>query len=114
MKRTIAVFTLALMFVAVALAHGNEKHIMGTVAGIGENSITVETIAKKAVTVIVNSRTIFEKSGSSAMLKELKVGDRVVIHADQSGNKLVARKVQFGATKAKGEMQGMKGMDHRH
>ncbi len=43
MKRTVAVFALALALSAIAFAHGNEKHVMGTVTSISDNSITVET-----------------------------------------------------------------------
>ena len=74
---------------------------------ISENSITVETTAKKPVTVEVSDKTKFEKSGSPATLKELKVGDKVVVHADSVGDKLVASEVNFGMTK---KMQPMKGM----
>lgn len=114
MRRTIAVVTLLLAFTGLALAHGKEKHIMGTVTGIGDNSITVETAAKQSFTVNVNDKTKFEKSGSAATVKELRVGDKVVISADQDGDKLVASQVRFGAMKAKQSLQGMKGMDHKH
>jgi hypothetical protein len=112
MKRAIAVVTLLFTLSLPGLAHGKEKHVMGAVTNITENSITVETTAKKSVTVEVNDKTEFEKSGSPATLKDLKVGDKVVIHADVSDNKLIAHEVQFGA-KAKSSMEGMKGMDHK-
>src|ERR1700675_2807462 len=108
MKRTVAVVTLLLALSLTALAHGNEKHVMGTVTNISDTSITVETTAKKSVTVEVNGKTKFEKSGSPATLKDLKVGDKVVVHADVSDKKFVANDVHFGA-KAK-SMEGMKGM----
>src|SRR6266496_2815626 len=109
MKRTIVVVTLLFVLSLGALAHGKEKHVMGTVTNISENSITVETTAKKSVSVEVTDKTKFEKSGSPATIKDLKVGDKVVVHADVSDNKLVANEVQFGA-KAK-SMEGMKGME---
>jgi hypothetical protein len=95
----------------MALAHGNEKHVMGKVTGISDSSITVETTAKKSVTVEVSDKTKFEKSGAAAALKDLKVGDKVVIHARVSGNKLVANEINFGAMKGKQSMEGMKGME---
>ena len=110
MKRAIAVLALLVSFTSLALAHGKEKHVMGTVTGIGQNSITVETTAQKTVTVNVSEKTKFTKSGEPASLNDLKVGDKVVIHAGQSGDKLVATQVQFGATKS---MEGMKGMDKK-
>jgi hypothetical protein len=113
MKRTIAVVTLLFALSVMALAHGKEKHVMGTVASISDSSITVETKDKKSVTVDVTDKTKFEKSGSPATLKDLKVGDRVVVHADVSGDKLVANEVHFGVMKGKQPMEGMKGMDHK-
>jgi hypothetical protein len=116
MKRTVAVITLLFVLSVMALAHGKEKHVMGTVTSISDSSITVETTAKKSVTVDVSDKTKFEKSGAPATLKDLKVGDKVVVHADVSGDKLVANEVHFGAMKGKKSMEGMKrmdGMDHK-
>lgn len=110
MKRTVAVVTLLFVLSVMALAHGKEKHLTGTVTSIAENSITVETTSKKSVTVEVSDKTKFEKSGSPATLKDLKVGDKVVVHADAAGDKLVANEVHFGAKK-KQSMEGMKGME---
>jgi Cu/Ag efflux protein CusF len=111
MKRTAVFFALALALSVIAFAHGNEKHVMGTVTSISDNSITVETTSKKTVTVTLTTATKFQKSGSPAALKDLKVGDKVVIHATGSENKLVASEVRFG-TMSKGCMSGKKGMDH--
>jgi len=113
MKRTIAVVVLLLTLSLMALAHGNEKHVMGTVTHISDNSFTVETTAKKSVTADVSDTTKFEKSGAVATLKDLKVGDKVVIHADGSSGKLVAHEVRFGTMKGKQSTKGMEGMDHK-
>jgi preprotein translocase subunit YajC len=113
MKRTLAAFALMLALSAIAFAHGNEKHVMGTVTSISDNSITVETTSKKEVTVTVSAATKFQKSGSPAALKDLEVGDKVVIHATGPVEKLAATEVRFG-TVTKDNMSGMKGMDHSH
>ncbi len=116
MKRAVAVVALLFVLPLMALAHGNEKHLMGTVTSIGENSITIETTSKKSVTVEVSDKTKFEKRGSAATLKDLKVGDKVVVSADAEGEKLVASQIRFGAKKAKHSMEGMKemeSMDHK-
>ncbi len=111
MKRTIAVVALLFAISVMALGHGNEKHVMGTVTGISDTSITVQSKDKKSVAVDVSDKTKFEKSGAPATLKDLKVGDKVVIHADASGDKLVANEVHFGTMKGKQSMEGMKGME---
>ena len=97
MKRTVAVVTLLFALSVMALAHGKEKHVMGKVTSTSDNSITVETATKQSVAVEVSDKTKFEKSGAAATLKDLKVGDKIVIHADVSGDKLVAHEVHFGA-----------------
>lgn len=114
MRRTIGLLLVVLALGVLGLAHNEEQHILGTVTTITGNSITVETVAKKSVIVRTTDKTQFEKSGSAASLKDLKAGERVVIHADQDGEKLIACEVRFGAMKAKASMDGMKGMDHRH
>jgi hypothetical protein len=44
----------------------------------------------------------------------LKVGDKVVIHADVSGDRLVANEVRLGAkAKSMEGMKGMQGMDQK-
>jgi cell division protein FtsL len=114
MKRTVAVLTLLLALSIMALSHEKGKHVMGTVTSISDSSITVETTAKKSVTVEVNDKTKFEKSSAPATLKDLKVGNKVVIHAGVSGDKLVANEVHFGAkAKSMEGMKGMEGMDHK-
>ena len=49
MKRTLAVVALLFAISIMAFAHGKEKHVMGTVTGISDSSITVETTAKKSL-----------------------------------------------------------------
>ena len=70
MKGAVAVFVLALALSAIALAHGNEKHVMGTVTGISDTSITVETTSQKTVTVSLSAATKFRKGRSPAALKD--------------------------------------------
>ncbi len=80
-----------------AFAHGGGEHIKGKVTAIGENSITIETPAKEAKTVGFDATTKFEKSGVAATVKDLKVGDRVVIDIHEMGDMLHAAVVRFGA-----------------
>lgn len=81
------------------LAHGDEKHILGTVTKISDTEITVETKTKEAVTVKIVAETKFVKSGADATWKDLKVGDRVAIHAKPVGNTLEAHEIRFGTAK---------------
>jgi Domain of unknown function (DUF5666) len=80
----------------VAFAHGTDKHVLGTVTKITDTEITVETQTKEVQVVKIAPDTSFVKSGASATLKDLKVGDRVVIHAKPVGSDLIAHEVRFG------------------
>ena len=91
------VATLAvLMISSFAVAHGSEQHVLGTVSQISNNSITVKTVKGRMVTVDVTGKTEFTQSGTKATLSDLKVGDRVVIHAEKNKDKLEAHTVMFG------------------
>src|SRR5215510_13362253 len=99
MKKQLAILTLVVLFASLAFAHGNEEHIMGTVAKISNTSITVQTTKNEMKEITVTDKTTFENAGSPAKADDLKVGDRVVIHATKNGNKLVAETVKFGTKK---------------
>lgn len=92
----VAAMMAVLMISSFAVAHGNEQHVLGTVSQISGNSITVKTVKGQTVTVDVTGRTEFTKSGTKSALSDLKVGDRVVIHAKQNKGKLEAHTVMFG------------------
>lgn len=102
MQRNMILLLLVSLFTtSLLVAHGNEKHVMGTVTAIGADSISVETTAQQVQTVQVTGQTKFIRSGNPSSINELKVGDRVVIHAKSSGDKLEATEVKSG-TQPKG------------
>jgi hypothetical protein len=103
MKGRIAILIVCLAFVtAGAFAHGDEQHVIGTVASVTKDSITVKTTTNKLVTVAVVPETTFSRNKGGAKLADLNVGDRVVIHAKEpSEGKLVADTVQFSAPATK-------------
>lgn len=86
---------------AALLAHGDEEHVMGTVASMAKDSITVKTGANGLVTVAVVPQTTFTKNKTAAKLADLNVGDRIVIHAKEpTEGTLVADTVQFSTPAA--------------
>jgi len=97
MCRTIVLLLLAGVFCTdVVWAHGNEKHVMGEVKAIAADSISVETTSHQTQAVRITSQTRFVRAGKASGMGELKVGDRVVIHAKQSGDWLEATEVNWG------------------
>jgi hypothetical protein len=100
MTYKLAVLACIMLFANLAFAHGNEKHVIGTVTKVSQGSVTVETTANTLEVTII-SDTKFTKGDSSATPKDLLVGDRVVIHAVPTEHgKLIAHTVQIGVAKA--------------
>jgi hypothetical protein len=96
MKRTLAVTSAVFLFATLAFAHGNEQHVIGTITAINGDVITIQTVDKQTKVVNLSGNTKFTKSGAAASRDDLKVGDRVVIHAQKEGDKLVAHSVALG------------------
>jgi hypothetical protein len=97
MKRGIitAFFVCALM-ASVAFAHGDKKHVMGTLEKINADSVVVKQADGKSVEVKLVSGTMYvSRDGKAAKLSDLAVGDRVVIHATPAGDTLSADEVKF-------------------
>lgn len=90
------------LIAAAAVAHGDEEHVIGTVASVAKDSVTVKTTANALVTVAIVPQTTFTKNKASAKLADLNVGDRVVIHAKEpTEGKLVADTVEFSTAAPK-------------
>ena len=106
MKRMLTLLMGAGLFAGLAFAHGDEQHVMGTVTKITNTAITVEVAAKQGdrqktrVMVNVVAATKFEKMGAPATIKNVKVGDRVVVHAEKKGDQLEAHIIRIGSSVA--------------
>ena len=114
MKLRIMLLSGVLLFGMTSFAHEGNQHVMGTVTAISANSITVRSVGKvgKPTTVSILSSTMFMKSSAHVSLKELKVGDRVVVEAKENkDDKLEAVSVTFGKPQPHSGMGNMPGMD---
>lgn len=99
MKKILTIPVLILLFAFLAYSHGNEEHIIGKVASVSKTSITVHTLKNETKEVAITDKTTFEGENGPAKLEDVKVGDRIVIHADKDGQKLVAHTVRFSSEK---------------
>jgi hypothetical protein len=97
MKQPILLIAMIMFAAASGFAHGNQQHVMGTVTAMTDNSIMVETKTKDHIMVYTMPDTKYENHGTAATFKDLKVGDRVVIHAAKMNDKLMATEVRFGS-----------------
>jgi hypothetical protein len=104
MKKMLATLFMLVLIVSSAYAHNGMEHVMGTIASITENSITVTTIDGKTLTVMATAETKYSRMDTVIALKDIKIGDHVVIHATKKNDKLIAATVQAGT----GRMAGMK------
>jgi hypothetical protein len=94
-KLLAALLGMLLLATTLIWAHGGEKHVMGTVKSTAADSIAVIT-PKGTVTVQINAQTKFLRDGKPSSAADLKVGDRVVIHAKEDHEKLTATEVKSG------------------
>ncbi len=99
-------FTLIALLVltaSVAAAHGDKKHVVGTLEKINADSVTVRTADGKSVEVKLLPSTLYVSrvgnEDKSAQPSDLAVGDRVVVHATPKGETLEANEIKF-STKA--------------
>jgi hypothetical protein len=113
MKQLLSLIASILLVASLAFAHGNEHHVMGTVSNVTDSTITVTTSDGKSVDIALTPQTTFTKNDKTITAKEIKEGDRVVIHAKKNGSKLEATSVRIGGAKSMDQknMHDMKGMD---
>ena len=105
-KLKVQVALLAIVFLVllptIATAHGGEEHVTGTVTKLSDTSVTVKTTAGKTVEVAFDAKmTTYERAKKPIQKTDIKVGDRVVIHAMEVDEKLVAHSIEIGAATAK-------------
>jgi len=100
--RRILLLALAPMLLSlIALAHDGMEHVRGTVAKVSDQSVTVTTAAGKAVEVMLDSQTTYTRADKPIQKSDLKVGDRVLIHAAEQGSTLTAHTVAVGVSAKK-------------
>ncbi len=102
MKKIFGTTVLAGFVAAVALAHGGAEHVIGFARAINADSVTVENAKHQMITVMLRPTTEVKKSGAMVKIGDLKVGERVVIHAEPNkAGKLEAEEIEFGPAPAK-------------
>ena len=101
MKTCILILLGITLLSSSVVAQDVERHVVGTVLLISESSITVETKAKVKTVVSALPQTRFLKAGSVRTIKDLKVGDHVLILAHKTAKGLQAQAVLIGGPKTK-------------
>lgn len=101
MKYVFAVVLTFAMLASIAYAHGGMIHVMGTVSAKTDSSITVTTTDGKTQHVVLTEATKYARMETAISLKDVRLGDNVVIHATKKGDQLIAVEVKVGAAKMK-------------
>jgi hypothetical protein len=82
-RALVAIWALAALALlpTTVFVHSGEEHVTGTVTKISDTSVTVKTTAGKAVEVGFDAKTTFAQAKKPVQKSDIKVGDRIVIHA---------------------------------
>jgi len=92
---------LAVLMAVPAFAHGDKKHVIGTIEKISPDSVIVKTQDGKSVEVKLAPTTVYvTKDGKPAKFADVAAGQRVVIHATPKGTELIADEVKFATAGA--------------
>jgi hypothetical protein len=107
MKRRVFTLLLSFLFLGITVsAHGDKKHVIGTIEKLNSGSVTVKTRDGKSVQVKLVPATVYvvrvATADKPAALSDLAVGENVVIHATPKGDDLEADEVRFSTARASG------------
>jgi Tfp pilus assembly protein PilW len=95
MKRISAtVFALSIAWSGLAYAHGDAPHILGTVVSSTDTAIVVKTKTGNE-TVMIDASTKVMRGKKAAALKDVKPGDRVVVHSMKHGDQVMAEEIDL-------------------
>jgi Domain of unknown function (DUF5666) len=93
--RTLMAALLLATISLLAHAHEGMIHVMGTAMALTDKSLTVKTTDERIVQITLLESTTYESGSTPLTRKDLRVGDRVVIHAVKTDGSLQAHEVRF-------------------
>src|SRR4051812_32405835 len=102
--RLLMCVALIALVASVVSAHGDKKHVTGTVEKINADSVVVKTTDGKSVEVKLAPSTVYVSRVGNvdkpASMSDLAVGSRVAIHATPKGEALEAEQIKFSPAHA--------------
>jgi hypothetical protein len=96
MKKLASILFATVLLGALAFAHGNLAHVLGTVVAVTDHSVSVKIADGTVKEVAYDGETHFFKGSAAATAKDILVGSRVAIHAHQNGDKFHAAEIKIG------------------
>ena len=106
MKKILTLLTMALLLPQFTWAHeGHNIKVMGTVAAVSAQELTIKTTTGKSSLVKLDGKTKVLQGKVAKKIADIKVGDRVVVTASDVKGKdgkttLIAKQVALGAATA--------------
>ena len=79
-----------------AVAHERGNRAMGVVASVTTDRIVIKTADGHPVTFSVTAETLFFRGESPARPKDVRAGERAVVHGKRVGEALQAVRVKLG------------------
>jgi len=111
MKRIAMILLVAMAAAVPALAHGKPEQVLGTVTAMTDKAVTVQTTDKKTRTIATNAKTMVMRGAEHLAMKDVKVGDRVVLDVDTEEK--VVQTIKLGAAPGGSAVPPHKDGDHR-
>src|ERR1700728_1533731 len=96
---TTKILTIALALAPAVFAHGGFDHVIGTVAQVSNNVLTVKT-TKGKVDVKLDDKTEISKGDQKALAADLKPGVRVIVDIPEGSKDNIAHSVKVGTSAA--------------
>jgi hypothetical protein len=97
MKKAIVVFLLALLCAPAPFAHeGHDEQVLGTVAAIEEDSISIKTKDGKTVAVAMDGETVVLRGEQKVTSADVALGERAVVSVGTKAGKHVATRIRLG------------------
>jgi len=99
--RYVGIFFVLVLMASAAFAHGDKKHVLGTLDKINSGSVIVKQRDGKLVEVKLTADTVYlvrsGKEDKPARFSDMSIGDLVVIHASPKGQTLEADEIKFSS-----------------
>ena len=112
MKSISLIVLFVLIAGVLAVAHNGVEHIKGTVTAVSDKTITIKTADNQTKVVNFSEKTVFEKSKKSSTVKNLHVGDKVVVDYHDMSGMMHAVIVRFGVQPASNDKHTAEHHDH--
>jgi hypothetical protein len=98
LRTALAVGLWLISLAPAVFAHGEMRHVLGTVREVGTDRVVVETKDGGTESILTNADTRYFRGDVAAKPGELQAGDRIVVHATKT-DPPTAKTIRFSTPK---------------